>query len=153
MGTDIKRDVTSDKEMENKYYTPSIEEFHVGFELELLTHSGWERATIEDGDEYYDIVLAPGGEGVDNKRVKYLDREDIESLGWKLVEEYARNDAYYFSFKKKHTELVLYPGFEETTVLIQHGSATGINSKGYPIFRGQLKNKSELKRLLKQLGI
>ena len=152
MGTDIKRDVTSEKEMEKKYYTPEIEELR-----ELRTtyeyrydHSNaskdWEE--IEE-DDYYDRLLSDHIE----LKVKHLDREDIESLGWEFIKEYKEPGSYYLVFKKGHTELTLHPALEETTLFIEHESATGINSTGYPIFRGQIKNKSELKKLLKQLGI
>ena len=32
--------------MENKYYIPKIEEFHVGFEYERINGTAWETARI-----------------------------------------------------------------------------------------------------------
>jgi hypothetical protein len=98
--------------MENKYYTPKIEEFYVGFEFEFhgMTTGGLamldfskdignpEKIVVSKPDykvwtkevfthKYFDIYyrrledvekLIEAGQ----IRVKYLDREDIESLGW-----------------------------------------------------------------------
>jgi hypothetical protein len=71
----------------NLYYTPELEEFHVGFEIELLNieNSQWGKYTITESDlldatHYESSALKHILE--DEYRVKYLDREDIESLGW-----------------------------------------------------------------------
>ena len=89
--------------MENKYYTPEIEEFKVGFEFEqfgkytefkvcqntygyyskigeTIETVGWkpkvcEEFDFEDLEEYLENDLI---------RTKYLDQEDIESLGFNL---------------------------------------------------------------------
>lgn len=68
---------------ENKYYTPSIEEFHIGFEYEWLQENKeWkkENSPIEitiDGFELQKYGL----------RVKFLDKTDIKLLGWVFEEE------------------------------------------------------------------
>ena len=63
-----------------KYYIPEIEEFHVGFEVETMSSktNDWVNYTITVDDclGTWDIFLT-------KTRIKYLDREDIESLGWK----------------------------------------------------------------------
>jgi hypothetical protein len=128
----------------SKYYTPTIEEFHVGFEFECMpnTISKWKEYIFKPHDEpnYY---IERG-----QVRVKYLDREDIEG---------------YFDVKV----------FNEASI---YGTRNGgeikyeIESFGLPkhhmykiwwqadlgditFFTGEIKNKSELKRLLKQLKI
>ena len=133
--------------MEKKYYTPEIEEFHIGFECETLERDSWKKVEI------YDVSFEIDTEELKQKkiRVKYLDKEDIESIGgWEFVKEYKDPGSYCLDFKKRHTELTLHPALEETMIFIEHGSAVGI---GYPVFKGKIKNKSELKTLLKQLGI
>ena len=77
----------------NKYYTPELEEFHVGFEYEYFTKDWvgkdythtWVKLKFNQKEDY--------GNDLDNMvyfieteqvRVKYLDREDIESLGFDL---------------------------------------------------------------------
>ena len=139
--------MTTEKEMEKKYYTPEIEEFHIGFECETLERDSWKKVEI------YDVSFEIDTEELKQKkiRVKYLDKEDIESIGgWEFVKEYKDPGSYCLDFKKRHTELTLHPALEETMIFIEHGSDISI---GYPVFKGKIKNKSELKTLLKQLGI
>jgi len=64
----------------NKYYTPTIEEFHVGFEYELKTEGEWVSQTL---DIDYSLNRVAGGLA-NNTRVKHLDQEDIESFGFEL---------------------------------------------------------------------
>lgn len=116
--------------MENNkyYYTPTIEEFHIGFEYELLTdhHDIWDSYQIEDKHDLFDALT-------ETTRVKYLDQSDIESLGWKKEEN---------CFVKNNYKLYLYGN---THIQIQ--------SSGNLNFNGTIKNKSELKKLMQQLGI
>ncbi len=76
--------------MVNKYYTPEIEEFHVGFEYEWFDGSDWNKVT----QKYFDGGLFNNGDGEHpfeyqlsdvGIRVKYLDQEDIESLGFNKI--------------------------------------------------------------------
>ena len=130
--------------MANSYYTPTIEEFHVGFEYESEemapcgsgTH--FVKDTIEkpddiknafDFDDYCHTEL----------RVKLLDREDIESLGWK----YSNVKSEYFS--KNGFDLVLH---KDNFLTIYEDKGADEFS-----FRGTIKNKSELKKLMQQLSI
>lgn len=138
-----------------KYYTPDIEEFHVGFEFETPTKDNvlysvdsniWEKKTVSIKSCMeklkYDIMYGA--------RVKYLDTNDIESLG----------------FKKSGL------GSDKTTLKMFSGE--GKELKGYWIthhfanqeteivdtrlefhlmkFSGKIKNKSELKKVLKMIG-
>lgn len=147
----------------NKYYVPEISEFHVGFEYEFLKNHGspdeiWEPRklkTISDGeDDPYLGYTFKSLESYDNVfirnawRVKYLNREDIESLGWENEfnemfgeNKYKLNNYIITSiFKNNQTvDISLLPLFK----------GQGLTR----IFRGTIKNKSELKKLMKQLGI
>ena len=67
--------------MENKYYIPSIDEFHVGFEYEWKcdgTKTDWNKSICDN----VMIPLDVDCQRVNDYRVKYLDKEDIESLGF-----------------------------------------------------------------------
>jgi len=70
--------------MKNKYYTPTIEEFHVGFEYEYQdgvdkdNKDVWKKTICTKSDFRY----LSKTKIKDFRRVKYLDREDIESLGF-----------------------------------------------------------------------
>ena len=136
--------------MVDKYYTPTIEEFHVGFECEILNGYGeWSHIPVE----YSHFAL---GEIKDLKdwRVKHLDKEDIESLGFtrdlergiRLHTIVAYKDIYELEYDALSKKVTI-----KTKNMIRDGSG---NHQGYIIFfRGTIKNKSELKRILKQLEI
>lgn len=136
--------------MESKYYTPEIEEFHVGFEYEAFHSKEW---FFEEGGNQWvkskvslgtDILTLNYAINCDFVRVKYLDREDIESLGWKAGVQGLAVDGYsgWEEFKKDDYRMVLSDNQGLIIVCRNHTS-----------FSGTIKNKSELKKLLKQLGI
>ena len=123
----------------NKYYTPEIEEFHVGFEYESLgmisTVDGSNPKRWKKG---YNKILPTNLEQLirgGKIRVKYLDREDIESLGF------------------KHERLATYVYKHYSLFRVGVGNIIEIQKDGEVIFYGKIKNKSELKRLLTQLNI
>ena len=149
--------------MNDKYYTPSIEEFHVGFECEyysshadkfisiVLNESNFSTNSL-DGSFDDDYVFS-GNYHSDNKfRVKYLDSEDIESLGFDKTAEYGKyiefNDNIK-AFNPSSTKLL----YNTDTNLINIESFTFEEESSLPLFHGIVKNKSELVRLLKQLNI
>lgn len=133
--------------MESKYYTPAIEEFHVGFEYE-----------VNFGDKWISEVQLNGflhNKKLENIRVKYLDKEGIESLGFKLDPEASseREDRWNFElFLDSNDRGIINYGITlfDTTDLIIY---TWNGSKEHIVFTGEIKNKSELKRLMKQLRI
>lgn len=134
----------------SKYYTPEIEEFIYGLKYEMKpTNYGWERSReFLYPESIHDLIHLHGPTALEpyiNKeriRVKYLDREDIESLGFKGQEA---NSVYY---KRDGYRLVLWPhGFITSIYKVYNGS------EEEKIFDGCIKNKSELKKLLKQLKI
>jgi hypothetical protein len=137
---------------DNKYYTPTIEEFHVGFEFEMDdTWGGWVKLTLTK--ELLKNPLVSIGSGNDRMpyyyktRVKYLDKEDIESLGFNYsatrnqFEKYVNED---FRYEIRLLSL---------TITISHCNLNQKIHIPYTIFQGTIKNKSELIVLLKQLGI
>lgn len=150
--------------MKNKYYTPEITEFHVGFEYERWYkvsefsegQSGWISCTFPN-DPIYGGMLLPHRFKVDNTRVKYLDQEDIESLGFVSILPEWSNPAKFTFYKS--SELEKFQNLKECTIKIIFISGSfeedylSIYLNNKCIFSGFLKNKSELKKLLKQLNI
>lgn len=126
--------------MEEKYYTPQIEEFRMGFEYEWKKEDGtWEKATpIEISELNYKEQLY-------GLRVKYLDANDIESCGFKFTEGFDAGKTNWF--KKDFYELLWYP-----TGLGDEGNIT-IYEFNIPKFDGTIKNKSELIQILKMIGV
>jgi hypothetical protein len=137
--------------MENKYYTPSIEEFCVGFEYERMNGDKWCKDVISPND------LCSGRDGLENEfeeiyrklrdvRVKYLDKEDIESLGFIYIKSQPGLTEDYFELIS--TEWCM--DYDYST----HYCRIFINSDGdSTFFAGTIKNKHELKRVLTMLGI
>ena len=72
--------------MDNKYYTPTIEEFHVGFEFEsnyvgFSSDLKWRKILLNDSHDWFWTTYKQ--DAVETEfRVKHLDKEDIESLGF-----------------------------------------------------------------------
>lgn len=127
--------------MENKYYTPDITEFHIGFDYEVkYKNDEWKKECLNDELSSLRFIDFKLKKEPDSIRVKYLDREDIESLGFKF-----NGDLFY----KNNIKLQLHDNN-----LISITYLNSLNNE-YRTFVEQLtiKNKSELKRLLKQLNI
>ncbi|NRA77284.1 MAG: hypothetical protein HRU18_03665 [Pseudoalteromonas sp.] len=126
--------------MKNKYYTPEVEEFHVGFEYQVLDGDVWINEVVgldNTGDLEFlkDLIIE------ESCRVKYLDREDIESLGFVTYMKSVKD-----SFKLGSTVIRL----KVEQILIFRYDEYTIDEL---LFKGTIKNKSELKRILKQLNI
>lgn len=134
---------------DNKYYTPTIEEFYIGFECE---YQGLLDSTQVDY-EFYPFVYNLGNISLDdidyaiNKnwiRVKYLDNEDIESLGWNC------ETTGYYTLTTKYQNLTL--RHMEGNVYSWVGIYSKHDLSGTNVlFDGSIKNKSELKKIMKQL--
>jgi len=159
--------------MENKYYTPNITEFYVGFECEFFNNQQdkiWKKEICDEDAVSIAYTTYEHGtsEWEDNItkvfRVKYLDKEDIESLGFKQIEyNKSFSSSWATQFEKKDYILYL------SSIHIDSNSKAlliGISIKDkvrclnkdmtykeVSIFRGFIKNKSELKVLLRQLNI
>lgn len=128
--------------MEEKYYTPTIEEFHIGFEYEIKNPNWRQYDKLIVNEDFFnkengfsDYWAFKRGE----VRIKLLDKEDIESLGFKWGDLDAK------SYKKDNFILQKYSNNE-----IAIFNTKAVNKMR---FRGIIKNKSELKKLMSQLKI
>ena len=122
---------------ENKYYTPDNSEFHVGFEYEHgpLGSPLWNKKVVQTRLFY----------GIDGAtRVKYLDQEDIESLGF----EFVKKDYPWLVFTKENIYLHFKHENETPQIILSYSEGSFASR----CFYGWVKNKSELKRILKQIG-
>ena len=167
---------------DDNYYVPTKDEFYPGVEFEVntksvglgildteqmkLVHKGemtpvWTKCTFSW--EYVDITQSPFNFDLvlEDKRIriKYLDGDDIMSLGFEIANDEANT---YRSLKK---QLGAGSG-DDKTLFIQHDIfpipsgelriSTHIwwrENRGTEItmFEGSIKNKSELKKILKQI--
>lgn len=137
--------------MDNKYYTPELGE--------ITTSIRHEVAYIGTNDWYKHEGLAT--DPLAQYRVKYLDRQDIEELGW----EYKGDHWYYkgdvcYRIEKENAEYGYMEYYwlhtrldDPTTVSIVVGNENGYTLEGGPyLFDGQIKNFNELKTLMKWLN-
>ena len=153
--------------MSDKYYTPEIEEFHVGFEYEY--RSVKYMFLRSKNPIAYNLSLISDEINLGYIRVKHLDREDIESFNKTWFEEikfeYDNNvepiparhgtnelpDGYYLDDQLDTGELwILYHYKSDGMVWIEYVKDCG--GEGY-LFKGIIKNKSELRRVLKMIGV
>jgi hypothetical protein len=191
------------KRRESGYYTPTIEEFHVGFEYEITTmsaggllmmdfskntstklgehkHKVWEKtiltSTMADTGEMItnsigdiNITLKDESFPMDHRslenivslikskyiRVKSLDREDIESQGFVIDKEkskddnkdlYSRGNVRLIHFNNSHISVY-------TSDPSNRDMFYRVNIDPILINYIEIKNKSELKKILKQIGL
>lgn len=134
----------------DKYYTPSIEEFHVGFEFEVnYTGEGWLKEIFCNGtgkniDSIGKLKSFLGKTTFEDAyRVKYLNKEDIESLGWKFEGGRLLKNIQDVFNKGEYTLTYHYP---TKTLYIE-------DMVGDVVKNLTIKNKSELKKILKQLNV
>jgi len=124
-----------------KYYTPELEEFYPGFEYEYLQLvngvAKWKKDSFGRVVTSISTLKYLFDNGV---RVKHLDHEDIESLGWYSGRLQGLNED---SFTLNDNQL-----YWQDNQFIQI-----YNWNSTIIFEGIIKNKSELRRLMKQLRI
>ena len=144
----------------DKYYTPEKEEFCIGFEFEYL--SAWQQSDTEWEplvfNNFKDLTSLNTYFKHAEFRVKYLTKEDIESLGFKVEEEFRNDNLYKYNFLIKEDldfdegKIIGSYNIENRYLTIENG-AQWPEDHQYYVDELIIKNKSELKRLLKQLGI
>jgi hypothetical protein len=145
---------------DKKYYIPSTEEFYVGFECEYLVGLGknfgkWKQYIINSSSKLYNTF---GLRASGSIRVKYLDREDIESFGFvyspiNLDGSKAKNKPSITlednsgSFNRyTYKDFVLQYYIRDSSIVISCPFYIMVH-------RIIIKNKSVFKKLLKQLNI
>lgn len=127
-------------EGDSKYYTPSIEEFHIGFIYEWNNNNedGVWRSSVADLESCYHCVEDIQQNLDYNKyRIKFLDASGIESIGLKQTTKnvFANNEIELQMFDNNIIEITRYYPHSEH------------------LFLGTIKNISELKEELIRLGI
>ena len=137
---------------DKKYYTPSIDEFYIGFGYERIHelkhyNDTWKSVEVTHKDNTFMRFV---DDLQDNRlRIKYLDKEDIESLGWDSSPD--EPDEWYWSLRG-NMDIQLYYD-DKTRIATYDGIGVTIYMDTSILFNGYIKNKSELKKLMKQLGI
>lgn len=123
--------------MENRYYTPDISELYVGYECEWIdTRHDWVNLEFKLPT---DISLD------DTYRTKYLDSDDIISLGFKKIREEKDCIVYFKDEKDFPYGLFLGHIIDNNIIHIDNDEAYSDN---VTYFRGLCKSKNELKKIL-----
>lgn len=151
MSTNVERQFVSPNDakpnvVRSAYYTPTVDEFHSGFEFEMDAGTGWCNQIFpnpwwNDGGMGGIKTLENCIKG-ENVRVKRIDKEDCLSLGLEL--KIWHNGSGYF--QKGNYTIGIY-GTDLFCTVCQNDYGNNIIR-----FSGDLKNKSELKRILQQTG-
>lgn len=143
--------------MEEKYYTPDLEEFYVGFGCEFFNNMQdkvWKKEicnvdtismaydSYEHGDKAFDDAFE------DTFRVKYLDSGDIESLGyWEDYDDCEGNVWYRHNTNPKPR--ICFCERLPFNIWVCDDSERSLDDT---LFKGHIKNISELKFILKAIG-
>lgn len=161
--------------MESKYYTPDISEFHVGFEYIINDNNlllGIDREIIninlsdipddtginfthpipkEILEKYGKSSYKKGptleliSQNINNIKVKYLDKDDIESLGFSetTTKQFIKNAPESLPY---WTQVVIdFRWPEDITIIGKRSEEVGM------LFRGAVRNISELRKVLKMV--
>lgn len=141
---------------ENKYYTPTQEEIHFGFEFEArYKDKPWVKGIADEDffDTDFDTAPVVRFGAVDNKRsdvefrVKYLDKEDIESEGF----EFLRTNEKVNLFQRNI--IFIKHRIEDNWIEIENNRGSAMHLRGDVFFSGKINNKSEFKKILKMIGV
>lgn len=124
--------------LEKDYYVPDVSELCIGFEYSYRADNNIVHRVIEGLYDYEQAFIKFLEE--DNLFVKKLDVHDIESLGFKDITILPDNEVYFFT-NNDNLNLSL----DKDNVIIVKDIDV--------VFRGVIKNKSELRRLFKQLTL
>ena len=98
--------------MENKYFTPDIEDLCIGYEYEQLINQVWTKEVFAKGSylpENIDLLNWIHSCVLSKKiRVPYLTKEQIEAEGWEFIKHHAGTEWYDF----EKDEYSLYVDFD-----------------------------------------
>lgn len=145
-----KKEKPKPPKVERTHYMPDEDEIYIGAEF-VLRHrkTGKTKVDIYNGHVSPKLYLSRAGISVTKK---YLDKEDIESLGLGYD-----NNAEPIPARDYPHALIPTAYAKEDWMLYhyEHDSVIWIENykKDSFYFKGTIKNKSELKKLLKQLNI
>jgi len=138
-------------EEKDKYYTPKISEFHAGFPYQKLSKFG--RGTWYNRVFVLETNLKDTFKAVNDGiiRVKLIDKEDIESLGFKAYKGMEDHPKYHQSFKNGNYAIKYNMVTNKIRIICLH---LGLFTESEDCrFSGILKNKSELINQLKRCQI
>jgi len=133
--------------IKEEFYQPDPTEFHIGFEFQFLT-GGTEWKTFILDNNRIERVFENLRDHPEMFRVKRLSKDCIESLGWTFEKQHPGLEDMTFSKKHGREDLTLDTEEDDHIRIYEFYQEGDLN-----YFFGDIKNKSELQKLMSQLGI
>lgn len=140
-------------ERKEKYYTPSVDEFGINFEYQYLKSNGAGDFWLDDKITFFNEIVENVEERLSEGliRVKYLDKEDLEMLGFKYNGKSFIFENTSKEFLKKDKDVM------RISIIIEQPTVTRIKISYLidgvkDLFTGNVKNKFEVIKVLKLIG-
>ena len=142
--------------MENKYFTPDMEDFHIGYECEISTPTIWKSGKFpeilelnSELDEFGKDSLMKAAHAI--LRVPYLTKEQIETEGWKenVLND---NEKALLLFLKNGYELRMYKNYICRFSILIVGAGI-IPNWDKVLFEGKCKDINTFRKICKLLEI
>ena len=135
----------------SKYYTPLLSEFYYGFEYELNV------AHYDDREEWIELLWKDSDSisqlsDIRETRVKYLNQEDIESLGFSMNKVRSNDKYQYYFMSDDECVYELKYSFGEESYWLDKGPQVIIQAGGVQRLNARVKSKSELEKVLSMIG-
>ena len=138
--------------MENKYFTPDMEDFHIGYECEISTPTIWKSGKFpeilelnSELDEFGKDSLMKAAHAI--LRVPYLTKEQIETEGWnkaKVPIVTISNDFYEIPYIKDNFRIDY--NFKNNLINV-------LENNGKNLFCGKCKDINTFRKICKLLEI
>lgn len=131
---------------DERYYTPSLEEIHIGTEIEFAIENRTKEPFVTEWlpttvDAHMMLDIRERSVVMEEcYRIKKLDTEDITELGWERPNEVAQ----------------VYSIGDFALAIMKNGSvgiAESVKNHWVSVFRGKIANKSVLKSIMEMVGI
>ncbi len=143
---------------ENKYYTPELSDFYIGYDYERSSYSGgaeeWDRIIVNGGDiEEIDNIFSRG-EQSQKVRVPYLTKEQIEAEGFsggRLLKHFVGEDTrrfYYGKYEMDFNEIT-----RKLSILDPNNEQCEQDCDENYLYNAECKSINEFRTLMKWLNI
>lgn len=143
---------------DNKYYMPDIEDLHVGYicEVQQMQQGEGVGSYVKSVlNELREMELFDLAEYFNRCKTKYLDKEDIESLGWKEMPKYS-NRYIMFELSNRWLGYNLEKHWLKLTVndpIKELDRTDDLYDESKMYYQGECKSINELKTIMKWLNI
>jgi hypothetical protein len=125
--------------MGNEYFIPDIEDIYIGYELEHLSANGYIETKFEINSSLHALQELIK---LNQIRVPYLTKEQIESEGWKF--DYNLGDFDYYIKTVNDTNYELEFCYKERI---------NINEYKFTLYHGECKDINTFRKIIKLLEI